>query len=203
MSSSKYGRSSVAAGPTVTSHESSLFTVEGEAANADVAIRSSRNDRLFIVVALRSRIDVRAGAEIGRAVRQRRSGRTDEDTAGGTDGALDHSGRCASVAERCGVELGHHRLRAEVAEHRDRYPVLARTRADCSGERRREVAREAGTCDDGRNPADATRDRVAGAAAVVEVQVHPAADISAGHIVIAGTAGRSGRRGGEVERGGT
>src|SRR4051812_21189534 len=140
MSSSKYGRSSVAAGPTVTSHESSLLTVDGEAANADVAKRSSRIDRLFIVVVLRPRIYICAGAEVRRAVRQRRSGRTDEDTAGGTDGALDHGGRCTSVAERCGVELGHHRPPAEVAEHRDRYPVLARTRTDCCGALRCEEA---------------------------------------------------------------
>src|SRR4051795_6481378 len=48
VSTSKYGRRSVAAGPTVTSQESSLLTVEGEAAYADVAKRSSRNDRLFM-----------------------------------------------------------------------------------------------------------------------------------------------------------
>src|SRR3954463_1350269 len=182
MSSSKYGRSSVAAGPTVTSHESSLFTVEGEAANADVAKRSSRIDRLFIVVALRSRIDVRAGAEIGRAVRQRRSGRTDEDTAGRADGARayyrDECGRCASVAERCSVELGDQPLRAEIAEHRDRYPVLARTRTDCCGAFRCEEAFAARTGDDRlKTTGGGCRDRVGGPAAVVEVQVHPAADI--------------------------
>src|SRR3954452_739831 len=210
ISTSKYGRSSVAAGPTVTSHESSLFTVEGEAANADVAIRSSRIDRLFIVVVLRPRIDVRAGAEIGRAVRQRRSGQTDEDTAGRADRARvcvrrpDECGRCASVAERRSVELGDQPLRPEIAEHRDRYPVLARTRTDCCGAFRCEEALAASTGDDRLKTTEGgCRDRVAGAAAVVEVEVHPAADIGARHIVIAGIAGRSGRRGGEVEPGGT
>src|SRR3954465_1150093 len=51
ISTSKCGRRSVAAGPTVTSQESSLLTVDGDAANADVVARSSRIDRLFIVVA--------------------------------------------------------------------------------------------------------------------------------------------------------
>jgi hypothetical protein len=49
MSTSKYGKSRVAAGPTLTSQESSLLIDEGEAANAEVAVRSSRSDRYFIV----------------------------------------------------------------------------------------------------------------------------------------------------------
>src|SRR3954452_17275015 len=47
-STSKYGSSSVAAGATVTSQESSLLTEKGEAANADVAMRSSTNDRYLM-----------------------------------------------------------------------------------------------------------------------------------------------------------
>src|SRR5205807_9643142 len=122
---------------------------------------------------------VRAGAEIRRTVRQRRSGRTDEDTAGGTGDAPDRGGRCASVAERCGVELGDHTLRTEAAEHRDRYPVLAGTRTDCQRARRRKDAPATWTGDGRRNATDTTRsDRVAGAAAVVEVQIHPPSDVS-------------------------
>src|SRR3954453_18510417 len=153
VSTSKYGRRSVAAGPTVTSQESSLLTVEGEAAYADVAKRSSRIDRLFIVVALRHRIDIRAGAEVLRAVRQRRSGRTDEHNAGGTDDAPDPAGRRTAVAERCGVELGDQMLRAEAAEHRDRYPVLAGTRTRCALSREDACATKTG--DDRCNTTDA------------------------------------------------
>src|SRR3954454_14932750 len=74
MSTSKYGKSSVAAGPTVTSQESSLLTVEGDAANADVAMRSSRNERVFMVVASGHRIDVRAFTQVRRAIGERRGG---------------------------------------------------------------------------------------------------------------------------------
>src|SRR3954447_3231912 len=153
ISTSKYGRRSVAAGPTVTSQESSLLTVEGEAAYADVAKRSRRDDSLFLVEALRQPIDVRSFAERGRAVRQRRSGRTDEHTAGGGDHRANADSRRTAVAERCGVELGDQMLRAEAAEHRDRYPVLARTRTRCA--RSREDARAAKTGDDRCNATDA------------------------------------------------
>src|SRR3954447_19933030 len=106
ISTSKYGRRSVAAGPTVTSQDSSLLTVEGEAAYADVAKRSSRIDRLFIVMALRQWIDVRASAEVRRAIRQRCPGRTDEHPAGGGDHRANAYCRRTAVAERCGIELG-------------------------------------------------------------------------------------------------
>src|SRR4051794_37376665 len=104
-------------------------------------------------MALRQWIDVRASAEVRRAIRQRCPGRTDEHTAGGGDHRANAYCRRTAVAERCGIELGDQLLRAEAAEHRDRYPVLAGTRTRCA--QSREDARAAKTGDDRCNATDA------------------------------------------------
>src|SRR5205085_4735805 len=112
-----------------------------------------------------------------RATRIKR--RANKHTTSRGDDCTNTNSRRAAVAEPCRVEVDGEAIAASGAtEHLDDDPVLAGTRTDGRGTCRREVARAAGAGDDGGNATNITRNRVTGAATVVEVEVHPATDIS-------------------------